>query len=131
MNDFCRRALRLAVCILLCIPITVSSATQISTHDRSQIARYLKLYGYDLPWEIVKQSHAAFSPLAVDCGPVQVSVDEILYDGQWMYTAASIWPKDPDTTVIMPGSAHPDDPVAGFYGEKARNDNGLRLFFLP
>lgn len=122
MNDFCRRALRLAVCILLCIPVTVSSATQISTHDRSQIARYLKLYGYDLPWEIVKQSHAAFSPLAVDCGPVQVSVDEILYDGQWMYTAASIWPKDPDTTVIMPGSAHPDDPAAGFYGEKARND---------
>lgn len=122
MNDFCRRALRLAVCILLCIPITVSSATQISTHDRSQIARYLKLYGYDLPWEIVKQSHAAFSPLAVDCGPVQVSVDEILYDGQWMYTSASVWPQNPDEVIVMPGDVQKNDLVTGPYDEKLQND---------
>ena len=39
---FLPEGIGLAVCILLCIPMTVSSATQISTHDRSQIARYLK-----------------------------------------------------------------------------------------
>ena len=72
--------------------------------------------------ELQSDVSTGFEPLTIDYEDVQVTVDEILYDGLWMFAAAEITPKDPDKVLVIPGSASPNDPVAGIYGENARND---------
>lgn len=89
----------------------------------SAIAEYLEIYGYTLPQATQETMHAAFAPQTMDCGDVQVSFDEILYDGFWLYTAASAVPTDPEKTLILPGSAQSGDLVSGIYGEGHRGDN--------
>lgn len=90
---------------------------------QSAIATYLALYDYTLPRTVQNAMADSFDVQTVDCGDVQVSLDEVLYDGYWLYTAASAIPTDPQKTLIMPGSSQSGDLVSGVYKEKQRSDN--------
>lgn len=87
------------------------------------MAQYLELYDCHLSNDIVQRIQRGFTPQEADCGLVRVRFNEILYDGQWMYAAASAWSKDSDTVLVLPGDAQAEDPVAGLYGEQARKDH--------
>lgn len=94
----------------------------------SDIAAWMALYGsYRLPEELQEQMHAAFPPVTVSCGDVTVTFSELLYDGEWMYTAAKIVPNDPERTLVLPGgAAQPGEYVCGINGEYERDD--MRTF---
>lgn len=88
----------------------------------SELSRHMSLYGYDLPEDIVGRMHEAFSPVSIDCGEVTVSLDEVLYDGHWLYVSARAAPNDAQAVLLLPGSAWIDDLVRGGYGENDRDD---------
>ena len=71
----------------------------------SAIARYMKDYQYILSADIEAQIIRTFEPQMVHCGAVQVRFEEILYDGQWVYTVAAVTPTDPSATLVIPGEA--------------------------
>lgn len=100
-----------------------------STGDvTSDIAAWMEPYGtYRLSTEIQEEMHAAFPPITVNCGEVTVTANELLYDGEWMYTSAKIVPNDPDKTLVLPGgAAQPGERVCGINGEYERDD--MRTF---
>ena len=51
-----------------------------------------------------------------------MTLQEVLYDGIWLYTSAIVTPTDPATTLIMPASADIQDFVYGGYNENLRID---------
>lgn len=112
----------LMLTVLICLPMT-ASATANNGYDDRYIAQYIKLYGYTLPTDTIKRIEVNFSPQEAECGQVHVKFDEILYDGQWMYTAASICPQDVDSVLVLPGDADRSDLAAGYYGETVRDDD--------
>lgn len=117
----CKKLLVLALGLLLCTPAG-ALATQSLDDEGGYIAEYLDMYDCHLTNDVLRQIQTSFEPQEADCGSVRVRFNEILYDGQWMYTSASIWPKDPDAVLVLPGDAQMDDPLAGLYGEQALND---------
>lgn len=72
--------------------------------------------------ELQSKMDSMFKPFTIDCGDVQATVKQLLYDGMWMFTAVNISPTNPDTVLVIPGSAELDDPIAGIHNENARND---------
>lgn len=42
-------------------------------------------------------------------------LEELLYDGQMMYTSASACPKDSIEVLVLPRGAEAGDPVSGYY----------------
>ncbi len=88
----------------------------------SNIAWLMGLYSFDLPDGVINAMQASFRPQAFDCESVQVTLQEVLYDGVWLYTSAFVTPTDPETALIMPGSASMSDFVAGGYQENLRSD---------
>lgn len=121
------KLLTLTYFALCCIPM-VALAVESASQEISYLARYMKLYGSTLSNEIIRQRRVQFTPQEIDCGQVKIRFNEALYDGQWLYTSASVWPKDASETLVMPGDSVLDDPVAGFYGETTRKE--LRSFGL-
>lgn len=111
----------LSLTILLGLPV-FASAAQTSVQNNSHISAYMELYGYKLSQDVIKRYKVEYEPQAIDCGDILVNFREILYDGQWAYVAASVSPKDPTATLVLPGDAQAGDPVAGFYGETTRQD---------
>lgn len=93
---------------------------------RSGIAWYLDLQGYPMQHAVKEGLHAFYMPQQEDCGDVQVTLQEVLYDGYWIYTSASVVPTSSETTLVMPGSAGMDERVSGGNGEKSRMD--IRTF---
>lgn len=104
------------------------SSLAASGNGASDIAAWMELYGtYHLSAEIQEEMHAAFPQTMVNCGEVTVTTSELLYDGEWMYTAAKIVPNNPEKTLVMPGgAAQPGDCVCGINGEYERDD--MRTF---
>ena len=109
--------------IVLGLFSATSLAAESSIHDKSYLARYMGLYGYKIPGNIVGRIQMDFTPQEADCGQIHVKFQEILYDGQWLYATASISPQEPETVLIIPGDAECGDPVAGYYDEKVRVDD--------
>ncbi len=107
--------------VLLCLATPPCSAETVSSAD-SDIAWLMELYDFHLPESVINGMHASFPRQIFDCGPVQVELREVLYDGIWLYTSAAVTPTDPGTTLIMPASAGLDDFVAGGHHEKLRKD---------
>jgi hypothetical protein len=108
----------LTVCLLLgCGPITLAA------ENGSEIYNYIKLYGYELPQSVLDDMHAAFSPVAIVCGDIEITLSEMLYDGRMLYTAAYAVPIDPGAVLLFPGGAWLEDFVAGGYRENERDDN--------
>ena len=87
--------------------------TAVATQD-SHLERYIGLYGYRFTETAAQGIRREFSPQTADCGPVQISFREVLYDGQWLYTAASVLPMDSDT-LILPGDSEIGDSACGHY----------------
>jgi hypothetical protein len=113
----------LAVMLIMAGSVAFASVALAAASNHSAITDYLEIYGYTLAPAIQDAMHSAFVPQAADCGDVWVSLDEILYDGRWLYTAASVTPKEPEKVLILPGSAQMDNLVSGSYREGQRDDN--------
>ena len=82
-----------------------------------------KLYNYGWSDSDIDEMQASFHRQTFDCGSVQVALNEVLYDGAWLYTSAVVTPTDPETTLIMPGGTGLDCLVAGGYQENLRDDS--------
>ena len=114
--------LLIGLALTLLIPGFSFASKQDTLNTESQLARYLNLYGVPLTEEILDRMHSSFSADEAVCGPVRVSFDEVLYDGQWLYTAATAWPEDPESVLVLPGGMTPEEPVVGYYIEGPCND---------
>ncbi len=119
-------AIFLAICTLVVIMYQPNSFASLALEDEtaSDIAAWMEPYGtYRLSAEIQEKMHQEFPPITVNCGEVTVTVSELLYDGEWMYTAAKIVPNDTDEVLVLPGgAAQPGDRVCGVNGEDERED---------
>ena len=117
---------RKLACIILSIVLPfvplISGYTESSLPVDSALAWLMDLYGYNFPDGIAHAMRSSFHPQAFDCGPAQITLQEVLYDGVWLYTSATVTPTNPEKTLIVPRSAGLDDFVAGGYGENLRND---------
>ncbi len=82
----------------------------------------LRIYGYEMDQNVIKEMHQSFSPVMLNCGEVQIEVQEILYDGAWMYTSATAVPSHPEEIILLPSSAAYDDYISGGYHENLRDD---------
>lgn len=87
------------------------------------IAWFMGTYNYTLPASTLEISSVAFTPVTFDCGAAQVTIENILYDGMWIYTSAILAPSSPEESLIMPDDADSFFPVAGVYGENLRDDH--------
>lgn len=117
------KMIALIISAILCILPLSRSCCEVVKVDDSDIAWLMELYGYSLPATVIQTMHASFAPQIFPCGDVQITLTEILYDGIWLYTAATAVPTHPETTLIMPGSAELNDFIAGGYGEDLREDS--------
>ena len=122
MKDNNIRKVALIAIFLLCLPLAAFAAPNTNADDDSYLAQYMTRYDYVLPQTIIEQIQVNFTPQEADCDLIRVRFDEILYDGQWMYTSASVWPQNPDEVIVMPGDVQKNDLVTGPYDEKLQND---------
>ena len=122
MKDNNIRKVALIAILLLCLPLAAFAAPNTNADDDSYLAQYMTRYDYVLPQTIIEQIQVNFTPQEADCDLIRVRFDEILYDGQWMYTSASVWPQHPDEVIVMPGDVQKNDLVTGPYDEKLQND---------
>lgn len=113
--------LLLFVILSCCLPVR-TEAEDLSVIENSYLSQYMSLYGYTLGSESLKDSERGFSAQTIDCGLIQVRLEELLYDGQMMYTSASACPKDPIEVLVLPGGAEPGDPVSGHYFNDGTKD---------
>ena len=65
---------------------------------------YMDQYGIRLKENVIHRMKN-FSPVQINCNIAEVQLTEVLYDGCWMYTAATIQLVNPEDTLFMPGSA--------------------------
>ena len=82
---------------------------------------YMDQYGIRLKENVIHRMKN-FSPVQINCNIAEVQLTEVLYDGCWMYTAATIQPVNPEDTLLMPGSAGINEKVCGGYEESRRKD---------
>lgn len=108
------KKLLIFISVLCCIS-RVSVAEQLPSHESRYLSKYLRLYGFELSSACVDQYTQGFLPLYTDCGTVSVCLDEILYDGQMMFTAACVKNNESTEIMVIPGGAEPGDPVGGYY----------------
>ena len=106
--------------ILMALPYGLGES--VSSTD-SSIAWLMKLYGFDLSNNVIETMQESIHPQTFDCGSVKVTLQEVLYDGIWLYASATVMPVNPEVTLIMPGSATIGDFVSGGYQENLRDDN--------
>ncbi len=110
------RIFTLAVLIVIvCNPCPTAQATDNSHHG---IERYMDLYNSPISQDIVDLFHDKHQPQTVDYGLVRVTFEEIVYDGRWVYTSATVVPSDEANVIVMPGSTGTGDAVAGGNGEQ-------------
>lgn len=102
--------LLLSAALAFCLPLAMAAQS-----DENHLERYIELYGYRFTETAAQGIRRDFSPQTADCGPVQIHFREVLYDGEWMYTAVSARSTESSTTLIMPGDSERSDPVCGHY----------------
>ena len=113
----------LIVLLLLALSMLSSNIGFSENELQDGITWFFSTYQYDLPESMIEQIDAAFTPIMFSCGDVSVKLENILYDGVWMYTSAVIAPTDSGKTLVMPDDAEPGYPIAGTYGENLRSDS--------
>ncbi|NLO85197.1 MAG: hypothetical protein GX096_07205 [Clostridiales bacterium] len=116
-----------AMVVLLCMFSTMGAMAEMDQTDISQgttpISDYMKRNGYEMPSAVQEKVHDGNAPETLDCGEVQITLDEILYDGLWVYTAVSAIPADQADTLIFPAGAEMDDPISGMNQESEVDDS--------
>ncbi len=113
----------LIVLLLLALSMLSSNIGFAENELQDGITWFFSTYQYDLPESMIEQIDDAFTPIMFSCGDVSVKLENILYDGVWMYTSAVIAPTDSEKTLVMPDDAEPGYPIAGTYGENLRSDS--------
>ncbi len=101
------------------LPCYYASSTD--TADESSLSWLMSLYGYTLSQDITAFAQSNFQPFTVDAEGVTVTIQEILYDGAWMFTSATAQPSD--DVILVPLEADVNDSLAGGYGENLREDS--------
>lgn len=92
----------------------------------SNILSLLRRHGQPvIPMDDVLQtlSANAIEPISVDLEGIHITINELIYDGIWLYTAAKISPIDSHSILVMPGSAIVSDLVKGGNNENIRDDH--------
>ena len=79
-------------------------------------------YGFTMDQAFLDEAHAAFQDMNFECGPVRITLKEVLCDGVWMYTSSVAAPVD-DHVIVLPSDAEITDLVSGGYGEELRDDH--------
>lgn len=111
------------ICIILCVVMASCGLSESLPHDYGDLSWLMELYGYIISDDVSDEMRKSFTPCKIDCGEIQVTLSEILYDGVWIHTAAHVRPNDPDNILIMPASAAITDFVSGGYQENLRDDS--------
>lgn len=110
---------------LFTVQAFAEAATEEEEFQSMVVFSLLQDYGdeTEIQNELQDDLSTASEPLVLEYEDVRITIDELLYDGLWMFAAAKIAPLDPDEVLVIPGSASPNDAVAGIYGENARDDD--------
>lgn len=82
----------------------------------SNVNEYLEItsffHSYDpefqLPLTVSENTNIRWEPIKITYGPIQISINEVLYDGYWMFTAANVMSMN-ESIIIMPGASYPTD----------------------
>ena len=82
----------------------------------------MSIYGYEMDQSLIDEMNDNFQAQTFDCGKAQVTLREVLYDGVWMFTAATVVPTAGEDVIIIPASADMEDFIAGGYQEGLRDD---------
>lgn len=90
--------------------------------DESGLRWLMNLYGYDISQNVINGIRDVWQPQSLDCEEVQVTLQEILYDGVWLYTSSTMKPPASNDVIIVPKSAFINDFMAGGYSENLRDD---------
>ena len=97
------------------------ASSQDSTSE-GDLSWLMGVYDYSLPQDVTTFAQTNFQLLTIDTEEIVVSVQEILYDGVWMFTAVTANPSS-DDVIIIPFEAEVNDLIAGGYGENLREDS--------
>lgn len=111
--------------LIILVAFSISACYALTEEDsiESEISLFTELYeGISLSPDTIHEIHSSFDPVGIDFPEVHVTLDEVLFDGKTLSTAASVVATDTDTIMIMPGSAQLNESVSGGYGENMRND---------
>lgn len=106
---------------ILCLMQLSCSCAEKDEFSNNGLAWLMGLYGYKLSQHLITFSHSNFQPLIVESNGASITLDEILYDGTWMFTSATVVPSISDR-IIVPFDADINDCIAGGYQEKLRSD---------
>lgn len=114
----------LAAIMLVTMILTFSSGSfsEDKESDWTGIPWLMGVYGYNMDQALIDEMHDSFPVQTFDCGKAQVTLREVLYDGVWMFTAATVIPTAGEDVIIFPASADIEDFIAGGYQEGLRDD---------
>ncbi|MDO4836940.1 MAG: hypothetical protein Q4B32_00970 [Clostridia bacterium] len=118
-----KRILCVLVSLLLVwlqLPCCYASSQDVTSE--SSLSWLMELYGFTMPQDVTTFAQTNFQPLTIETDGIVVSVQEILYDGVWLFTSATAQPSS-DDVIIVPFEAEVNDPIAGGYGENLREDS--------
>lgn len=118
-----KRVGSLVLLLFNCLCLFTSPDIHAEVTTSGSLGRYMSIFDYSLPSSLQEAMHTAFVSQTIDCGEVQITLEEMLYDGRWLYTSALAIPTNPEATLILPGSALLEDKVAGGYKESLRTDS--------
>ncbi len=109
-----------ALLVWMQFPCCYASSQDVTSE--SGLSWLMDLYDYTMPQDVTAFAQTNFQPLTVDVEGIVVSIQEILYDGVWLFTSVTASPSS-DDVIIVPAEAEVDDPIAGGYGENLREDS--------
>ena len=107
---------------IMLLTVIVSGTMAEEKNEWEGLAWMYKTFGENINPQLLDEVHREFQPIEMDCGDVQIVLREVLYDGMWMYTAATAVPTQGNEAILVPGDAGPDELLAGGWGEKLRDD---------
>lgn len=116
---------RVLIAAIMIATILMSCSAGISESAETEwvgIPWLMSIYGYEMDQSLVDEMHDNFQAQTFDCGKAQVTLREVLYDGVWMFTAATVVPTAGEDVIILPASADIEDFIAGGYQESLRDD---------
>lgn len=53
----------------------------------------------------------SYQPMQIEHNDIEVEINELLYDGVWLYTSADVSASVPNSSIVMPGSADPSSMI--------------------
>jgi len=107
---------RLFSAVIILIALSGAAVAESNTensnrhHDLMDIHRFIRTYdpSFQIPLDVVKTMESSWQSHTAEYESINVSFDEVLFDGYWIYTSASITAKE-NNVLLMPGNAYPTD----------------------